>query len=106
MAKEESAVLDNLSREELTNRYIQLAKQYSALVSQTQDIVSAFRRLDYLFKVVASNEKKDVFPMDFYQSCIEEIMKIMIVPNEQEAVNEEESKEESESSEQEEQKEE
>lgn len=72
---------EKLSYEELENIAHQLSEQSRVLMQKLQDanMNNAFKRLDYLFKVV---ELSDSFSKDFITSCIYEIENLMTVPEE------------------------
>ena len=65
-----------LSYEELEKVANQLSAQCQQLAARVQqrDYELTFRRLDYLFEVVANMK---YFPTDFTDKCVNEIMNIM-----------------------------
>lgn len=79
---EETKELKKLSYEELEKvaheLHVQCQKMYSEL--QNANMVNAFKRLEYLFKVVEQGNK---FSEGFLNDCIKEIQDTMTVPNEE-----------------------
>lgn len=71
-----------LSYEELEQIAIELRKQCSQMYTELQmaNMANAFKRLEFLFKVV---KYEDMFPTDFARSCVKEIMDIMTVNTEE-----------------------
>lgn len=71
-----------LSYDELNNIAHQLSEQVRQLSQklQEQNMQNALLRLDYLFKIVETAE--GVFPEEFVSECINEIRKIMTLPEE------------------------
>lgn len=71
-----------LSYEKLKEAAGQLSQQNQQLnlMLQQMNMTNAFRRLDYLFKVL---EFKDCFNSDFVISCSEEITSMMTPPEEE-----------------------
>ncbi len=65
---------NKLSYEELES----VANNLYARLQQTE-LSNAFKRLDYLFKVV---ENINSFPEEFQKKCIEEIVAFMTIPEE------------------------
>lgn len=63
---------NKLSYEELEN----VANNLYARLQQAE-LSNAFKRLDYLFKVV---ENSHSFPEEFQKKCIEEIVSFMTIP--------------------------
>lgn len=82
-----------LSYEELENVAKELSQQNQQLnmMIQKSNMSNAFRRLDYLFKVL---ECKDCFNSDFIVTCSDEIVNIMTIPGEEEAEDSETEKKE------------
>ena len=72
-----------LSYEQLENFAKQLSEQNKQLYMKLQEISNqnVFKRLDYLFKVI---EYKDVFPYDFAEKAVGEVMEMMTIPEEPE----------------------
>lgn len=71
-----------LSYEELNNVANQLSQQNKALYEKYREVQmgNAFKRLDYLFKVLEYTDK-NVFPEDFIQKCVDEIIEFMTIPD-------------------------
>lgn len=67
-----------LSYEELENVCHQLSDQSQTLYRKLQEanMTNMFKRLDYLFAVV---EHIDVFPKDFAEACVKEIVTSMTI---------------------------
>lgn len=65
--------------EELNNYCIQLMNQNKALTEELKkrDMVTLFKRLDYLFMVVSN---RDAFPKGFVDQCVEEIQGQITIP--------------------------
>lgn len=82
-----------LSYEELENVAKELSQQNQQLnmMIQKSNMSNAFRRLDYLFKVL---ECKDCFNPDFIVTCSDEIVNIMTIPEEGDVENTETEKKE------------
>lgn len=72
-----------LTYEQLNDACNQLFQQNQQLIKQVRElnIVNAFRRLDYLFKVL---EHPENFSADFIGSCAQEIEDSMTIPEEPE----------------------
>ena len=72
-----------LSYEELENYLHQLSEQSRVLMQRLQEanMTNMFKRLDYLFKVLEL-ENVELFPEDFVQECIDEIMSSIRIPKE------------------------
>lgn len=70
-----------LSYEQLENFAKQLSEQNKQLYMKLQEISNqnVFKRLDYLFKVI---EYKDVFPYDFAEKAVGEVIEMMTIPEE------------------------
>lgn len=70
-----------LSYEELENVARELSQQNQQLnmMIQKSNMSNAFKRLDYLFKVL---ECRDCFNSDFIVACSDEIVNIMTIPEE------------------------
>lgn len=71
-----------LSYEELENVAKQLSDQSEMLYMKLQEanMTNAYKRLDYLFKVL---ENEVSFKEDFVEKCAEEIVAIMTIPEEE-----------------------
>lgn len=86
--EEKTEVVDKkphkLSYEELENVAHQLSDQSRELYNKLQEanMTNILKRLEYLFKVIENNT---VFPKEFTDKCIDEIINIMTIPD----VNEE-----------------
>lgn len=78
-----------LSYEELENYLHQLSEQSRVLMQRLQEanMTNMFKRLDYLFKVLEL-ENIELFPEDFVQECIDEIMSSIRIPKEVEVEEE------------------
>lgn len=72
-----------LSYEELENYLHQLSEQSRVLMQRLQEanMTNMFKRLDYLFKVLEL-ENVELFPEDFIQECIDEIISSIRIPKE------------------------
>lgn len=72
-----------LSYEELENYLHQLSEQSRVLMQRLQEanMTNMFKRLDYLFKVLEL-ENVELFPEDFVQECIDEIISSIRIPKE------------------------
>lgn len=46
---------------------------------QQAELSNAFKRLDYLFKVV---ENSNMFPVEFQEMCVKDIVSFMTIPEE------------------------
>ena len=70
---------EKLSYEQLENVAAELQKRCATLYTELQNanMFNVFKRLDYLFKVV---ETKEVFPTDFVESCVTEVVSLMTPP--------------------------
>jgi hypothetical protein len=81
--KEQDAKPEKLSYEQLENIASQLSEQNRQLYSQIQaaNLNNMFKRLDYLFEVL-SHEK--LFPQDFTEKCINEVIELLTIPEKQE----------------------
>lgn len=84
---EETKEVKKLPYEELEKVAHELDAQCQKFYMELQNanMANAFKRLDYLFKVVNNINE---FPQEFAKHCIEEIVNIMTVPAE-EITNEE-----------------
>lgn len=71
-------VENKLSYEELERAANELMMQNQQLYSELQklNMVNAFKRLDYLFKVIEFNT---VFDTEFVNNCRDEIMDIIVI---------------------------
>lgn len=76
-----------LTYEQLQNVAANLSTQVQQLNRQLQEanMYNAFKRLDYLFKVVDSNGP---FDSDFILTCVDEIKKIMTIEENKEETTE------------------
>lgn len=87
MAKEETKQLTYEELQNAANAVVEENRQLKANLHQALEKLkecsdfSAFKRLDYLFKVV---ENRDAFSSDFITSCVEEIEVCMYPPKEEE----------------------
>jgi len=72
-----------LSYEELEKAANGLLEQRNQLMARVQQLseVAAFKRIDYLFKVV---ENADKFPSNFVITCTEELVQTMSIPEKEE----------------------
>lgn len=79
---EETKEVKKLSYEELEKVAHELNNQCQTLYKELQNtnMLNTFKRLDYLFKVV---ENINEFPQEFAKYCIEEVVNIMTVPEEE-----------------------
>lgn len=79
---EETKEVKKLSYEELEKVAHELDAQCQKFYMELQNanMTNAFKRLDYLFKVV---ENADKFPQEFVKHCIEEVVNSMEVPTEE-----------------------
>ena len=79
---EETKEVKKLSYEELEKVAHELNNQCQTLYKELQNanMLNTFKRLDYLFKVV---ENINEFPQEFAKYCIEEVVNIMSVPEEE-----------------------
>jgi hypothetical protein len=77
---------EKMSYEQLENIAHQLSEQAKQLYAKLQEanMTNAFKRLDYLFKVV---ECRDIFSPEFYIKCVEEIESFMTIPEEEDKEN-------------------
>ena len=73
---EEMNTAEKLTYEQLENVAAELQKRCATLYNELQNanMFNVFKRLDYLFKVV---ESKEVFPTEFVESCVTEVMSLM-----------------------------
>ena len=71
---EATNTVTKLSYEELENIVNNL---YARL--QQAELSNAFKRLDYLFKVV---ENSNMFPVEFQEMCVKDIVSFMTIPEE------------------------
>lgn len=73
-----------MTYEQLEQVAHQLSEQVKQLYRKLQEtnMITMFKRLDYLFKVV---ENKDSFNGGFVQSCVDEIQDILAISDEPEA---------------------
>lgn len=78
---EETKETKKLSYEELEKVAQELHTKCGQLYAELQrlSVDNTFKRLDYLFKVV---KYEDVFPSDFTEKCINEIITVMTIPDE------------------------
>lgn len=76
--EETKNVENKLSYEELERAANELMMQNQQLYNELQklNMVNAFKRLDYLFKVIEFNT---VFDTEFVNSCRDEIMDIIVI---------------------------
>lgn len=76
--EETKNVENKLSYEELERAANELMMQNQQLYSELQklNMVNAFKRLDYLFKVIEFNT---VFDTEFVNNCRDEIMDIIVI---------------------------
>lgn len=76
---EEMNTTEKLTYEQLENVAAELQKRCATLYNELQNanMFNVFKRLDYLFKVV---ESKEVFPTDFVENCVTEVMSLMTPP--------------------------
>ena len=65
---------NKLSYEELEN----VANNLLARLQQAE-LSNAFKRVDYLFKVI---ENSNMFPVEFQEMCVKDIMSFMTIPEE------------------------
>lgn len=74
---EETKEVKKLSYEELERAVNELSARCQGLYVDLQraNMTNAFKRLDYLFKVV---ENKSAFGKEFVETCINEIQEIML----------------------------
>lgn len=74
---------DKLSYEQLENIAHQLSEQNRMLYQKLEEsnYANAFKRLDYLFKVVEM-KSMGVFATDFMENCAKEIVDILTLPEE------------------------
>jgi hypothetical protein len=79
--EENKEIKKKLTYEELENAAHQLSEQSRQLYTRLQeaDLSNLFKRLDYLFKVLNSD---NFFPKEFVESCATEIMDIITIPKE------------------------
>lgn len=72
---------EKMSYEQLENIAHQLSEQAKQLYAKLQEanMNNAFKRLDYLFKVL---DYREVFSTEFYVKCVEEIEEFMTIPEE------------------------
>lgn len=86
---EEKSQKKELSYEELKNVASQLSQQNQELnmMLQHSNMSNAFKRLDYLFKVL---ELKDCFTPDFVITCSDEIVSMMTPPEQPAATDKKE----------------
>lgn len=70
---------DRLTYEELTYTCHQLSEQARTLYQQLQEanLANAFKRLDFLFKVL---DKKEFFSTEFIDKCAAEIVSMITIP--------------------------
>lgn len=85
---EENKEVKKLSYEELENVAKNLTAQCNQLYAELQkaNMTNAFKRLDYLFKIV---ENREVFPTEFVQASLYEIQGTMTIPSEEDVNTEE-----------------
>jgi vacuolar-type H+-ATPase subunit I/STV1 len=71
-------VENKLSYEELENAANKIVADYQRLYAEYQklNMENAFKRLDYLFKVLKYH---DVLDSDFVKNCVSEIQEMMII---------------------------
>lgn len=81
--KEEAKSPSKMSYEQLENIAHQLSEQSQVLARKLQEanMTNAFKRLDYLFKVV---ENKEVFNSSFLADCLIEIESSISIPEDKE----------------------
>lgn len=74
---------EKMSYEQLENVAHQLSEQNRQLFAKLQELnmASIFKRLDYLFKVIANGH---MFKQDFLEKCIAEVENLMTVPEQEE----------------------
>lgn len=79
--KVEAMVPKKMSYEELENVARQLSEQTRQLYTKLQEMnmVNAFKRLDYLFKVT---EFSHMFNSEFVTTCTQEIQDLLTIPEE------------------------
>lgn len=72
---------EKMSYEQLENIAHQLSEQNKELVKRLQqaDLTSMYRRLDYLFAVL---NKASLFPKDFVDNCVQELVTAITIPEE------------------------
>ena len=77
--KDADKEISKLSYEDLENVARQLSEQNRQMYARIQEIdtQNAFKRLDYLFRVI---ENKTNFPKDFSDTCVSEIIGVMTIP--------------------------
>jgi hypothetical protein len=77
MENNKNEVMEKATYEQLENYVDQLAQQNAVLRRKLTELAdnSAYKRLDYLFKVV---ENKNAFPEDFTEKCVNAIVETFI----------------------------
>lgn len=83
---EENKKVEKLSYEQLENVCHQLSEQSRNLYQKLQEanMTNAFKRLDYLFAVLTN---KDIFPTEFVEKTVNEVMMALTVDEESENPN-------------------
>lgn len=78
---------DKLTYEQLENIAHQLSEQSRVLSQklQAQDLSNVFKRLDYLFLIIAN---PTAFPKDYVYNCVIEIQTLMEIPKEETSTEE------------------
>lgn len=78
---------DKLTYEQLENIAHQLSEQSRVLSQklQAQDLSNMFKRLDYLFLIIAN---PTAFPKDYVYKCVIEIQNLMEIPKEETSTEE------------------
>ena len=74
---------EKMSYDQLESVAHQLSEQNRQMFAKIQELnmANVFKRLDYLFKVIANGH---MFKQDFFEKCIAEIESIMTVPEQEE----------------------
>ena len=81
---EETTKTQQLSYDDLNNLANQLSRQNAALRQRIEEVnyTNLFKRLDYLFEVLKA---KDVFPKEFIDTTVAEVMNLLNPVEETEA---------------------
>lgn len=81
MEEQKNEIVSNEEKLKYENNQLKAMLHNMQQQMEQMNMANAFRRLDYLFRVV---EFKDSFSSDFVVSCVEEIEQGMTVKNEEE----------------------
>lgn len=84
--EEEVLKREKPSYEQLKNWLDQVVSQRNQVAERLNQVTDVLNKLPWLFKVL---DNKEIFPPEFVNNCVEEIMFILTPPTEEELSNKE-----------------